>query len=199
MFIDLKTYKFWKPDFLNRIKLDPEQGPRRRLCDKGSAVLFCSFSHLENEEQPAGGEGEGKQREGNCRQYPKIGETKNGNSVFFHQRHALSTSFNIFVLTHSVTNFLPKLVDILLFSTEKLNFLFFHFPIFWFYRGRKRKARHLTDLAPGAVWWLQRSRSLSRRGYRGADQRWWSEDKYDLEQNRTQEYPSTENSQLQIG
>ncbi len=31
------------------------------------------------------------------------------------QRHALSTSFGIFVVTERVTNFLPKLVDIALF------------------------------------------------------------------------------------
>ena len=43
---------------------------------------------------------------------------------FFHQRHALSTSFDIFV-NYGVTNFLPKLVDKLLFSAEKkLNFHF---------------------------------------------------------------------------
>ena len=38
---------------------------------------------------------------------------------FFPQRHVLSTSFDIFVVTFRVTNFLPKLVDMLLFSTEK--------------------------------------------------------------------------------
>ena len=39
-------------------------------------------------------------------------------------------SFNIFVVTYRVTNFLPKLVHMLLFSTEKTDFYFFHFPIF---------------------------------------------------------------------
>ena len=38
---------------------------------------------------------------------------------FFHQRHALWTSLDIFVVTYGVTNFLPKLIDILLFSMEK--------------------------------------------------------------------------------
>ena len=53
-------------------------------------------------------------------QYPKIGENKKWKfSFFFHQRHALSMSLNIFVVTYRVTNFLPKLVDMLLFSTEK--------------------------------------------------------------------------------
>ena len=44
---------------------------------------------------------------------------------FFHQRHALLTSFDIFVVTYRVTNFLPKLVDMLLFSAEKTEFPFF--------------------------------------------------------------------------
>ena len=67
------------------------------------------------------------------RQYRKIGNSKNENSVFFHQRHAFSTSFNIFVVTYRVTNFLPKLVDMLLFfifSAEKTEFSFFVFPYF---------------------------------------------------------------------
>ncbi len=64
------------------------------------------------------------------RQYRKIGNSKNENSVFFHQRHAFSTSFNIFVVTYRVTNFLPKLVDMLLFSMEKTEFPFLVFPYF---------------------------------------------------------------------
>ncbi len=40
------------------------------------------------------------------------------------QRHALLTSFGIFVVTYRVTNALPKLVDILLFFMKKLNFHF---------------------------------------------------------------------------
>ncbi len=53
---------------------------------------------------------------------------------FFHQRHALSMSFelsksfDIFVVNYRVTNFLPKLVDMLLFS----NFL--NSPIFGYCR-----------------------------------------------------------------
>ena len=66
------------------------------------------------------------------RQHRKIGKSKNGNSVFFHQRHTgtLSMSFNIFVVTCRVTNFLPKLMDMLLFSVEKTEFPFLVFPYF---------------------------------------------------------------------
>ncbi len=39
-------------------------------------------------------------------------------------------SFDIFVVTCRVTNFLPKLVDMLLFSMEKAEFPFFEFPFF---------------------------------------------------------------------
>ncbi len=39
-------------------------------------------------------------------------------------------SFDIHVVTYRVTNFLPKLVDMLLFSTEKTEFPFFEFPNF---------------------------------------------------------------------
>ncbi len=38
--------------------------------------------------------------------------------------------FDILVVTYRVTNFLPKLVDMLLFSMEKTEFLFFCFPLF---------------------------------------------------------------------
>ncbi len=51
------------------------------------------------------------------RQYPKIGNLKNGNSFF----SVKDMSFDIFVVTFTVTNFLPKLVDMLLFSMEKKN------------------------------------------------------------------------------
>ena len=49
---------------------------------------------------------------------------------FFGQRHTLLTSFHIFVITYRVTNFLPKLIDMLLFSTEKTEFPFLVFPYF---------------------------------------------------------------------
>ncbi len=49
---------------------------------------------------------------------------------FFPHRHTLSTSFNIFVITYRVTNFLPKLVNMLLFSMEKTEFPFLVFPYF---------------------------------------------------------------------
>ncbi len=64
---------------------------------------------------------------------------------FFCQRHALSTSFNIFVVTHRETNFLPKLADILLFSTEKTEFPFFEFPYF-------RVLPYCRDLVLSFVW-----------------------------------------------
>ena len=49
---------------------------------------------------------------------------------FFHQRHTLSMSFDIFVVTYRVINFLPKLVHMLLFSIEKTEFPFLVFPYF---------------------------------------------------------------------
>ena len=49
---------------------------------------------------------------------------------FFRQRHTLSMSFYIFVITYRVTNFLPKLVNMLLFSTEITEFPFLVFPYF---------------------------------------------------------------------
>ncbi len=60
----------------------------------------------------------------------KKGNSKNWNSVFsikhMHCRWVL-----IFVLTYRVTNFLPKLVDMLLFSAgKKTEFPFFVFPYF---------------------------------------------------------------------
>ena len=58
-------------------------------------------------------------------------EFKKWKFSFFPQRHALSTSFEIFVVTYGVTNFLPKLTDMLLFSTEKTEFPFLVFPYFW--------------------------------------------------------------------
>ncbi len=45
---------------------------------------------------------------------PENREFKKWKFSFFHQRHALSTSFDIFVVTYRETNFLPKLVDMLL-------------------------------------------------------------------------------------
>ncbi len=64
------------------------------------------------------------------RQCLKIGKWKKWNSVFFCQRHVLSTSFDIFVVTYRVTNFVPKLVNMLLFSVEKTEFPFFEIPYF---------------------------------------------------------------------
>ena len=60
----------------------------------------------------------------------KIGKSKNWNSVFFRQRGALSTSFDIFVVTYRGTNFLPKLVNMLLFSMGKNWISIFGFPLF---------------------------------------------------------------------
>ena len=60
---------------------------------------------------------------------PENREIKKWKFSFFRQRHALLASFDIFVVTYRVTNFLPKL---LLFSTEKkkLNFHLWFSPIF---------------------------------------------------------------------
>ena len=49
---------------------------------------------------------------------------------FFRQGHILSTSFDIFVITYRVTDFLPKLINMLLFSTKKTEFPFLLFPYF---------------------------------------------------------------------
>ncbi len=62
---------------------------------------------------------------------PENREMKKMKFSFFHQRHALPTSFDIFAVTYRVTNLLPKLVDMLLFSAEKTEFPFFEFPYFW--------------------------------------------------------------------
>ncbi len=49
---------------------------------------------------------------------------------FIHQRHTLLTSSDIFVVTYRVTNVLPKLLHMLLFSSEQTEFLFFWIPLF---------------------------------------------------------------------
>ncbi len=54
----------------------------------------------------------------------KLGKWKKWKFSFFHQRHALSMSFDIFVGTCRVTNVLPKLLHMLLFSMEKMEFPF---------------------------------------------------------------------------
>ncbi len=61
--------------------------------------------------------------------YRKIGKSKKMEIQFFHQRHELLTSFDKFV-TYRVTNFLPKLLDMLLFSMEKNEVPFLVFPYF---------------------------------------------------------------------
>ncbi len=54
-----------------------------------------------------------------------------GYTAFSRQRHALSTSFDIFAVTYiEWLNFLPKLVDMLLFSTYKTELPFLVFPYF---------------------------------------------------------------------
>ncbi len=60
---------------------------------------------------------------------PENREFRKWKFSFSHQRHALSTSFDIFVVTYRVTNFLPKLIYMLLFSTEKTEFLVSVFSI----------------------------------------------------------------------
>ena len=73
-------------------------------------------------------------------------QKKERNSVFFHQRHALSTSFDIFVVTYRVTNFLPKPVDTLFFPAT-LNFYFLKslFSI-------KARIGKLKDVPRGVKW-----------------------------------------------
>ena len=61
---------------------------------------------------------------------PENREFKKWKFCFFHQIHALSMSFDIFVVTYRVTNFLPKLVDMLIFSMERTECPFFVFPYF---------------------------------------------------------------------
>ena len=65
---------------------------------------------------------------------PENREMKKWNSVFLRQRHALSRNFDSFVVTYRVTNFLPKLMDMLLFSMEKTEFSFCEFPFFGYCR-----------------------------------------------------------------
>ena len=58
-----------------------------------------------------------------------ISKKKEEEIQFFFFCQSMSTSFDIFIdlVTYRVTNFLPKLVDMLLFSTQKqLNFLFLY-------------------------------------------------------------------------
>ena len=81
-----------------------------------------------------------------ARQYPKIGTWKKMKFSFFHERHTLSTSFDIFVVvTYRVTNFLPKLVTCYYFLWKKLNYHFLKSPIFGYCRwaillaGQSRK------------------------------------------------------------
>ena len=63
-----------------------------------------------------------------CWAIPENREMKKMKFSFFHQRHILLKSFDIFSVTYGVTNFLPKLVNI--FCRKKLNFHFFEFPYF---------------------------------------------------------------------
>ncbi len=67
---------------------------------------------------------------------PENREIQKWKLSFFRQRHTLSTSFDIFVITYRVTNFLPKLVHMLLFSAEKNWISIFGFPLFLGYACR---------------------------------------------------------------
>ncbi len=65
----------------------------------------------------------------------ELKKRKKRNSFFFCQRHALSMSFDIFVVTYRVTNFLPKLVNMLtFFSVGTTEFPSLEFPIFGYCR-----------------------------------------------------------------
>ncbi len=75
-------------------------------------------------------------------QYLKIGGNKKWKFSFFHQRHALWTSFlTFFVVAHTVTNFLTKLEDMLLIFCGKIWISFF-FPnsLFFGVAGARCKA-----------------------------------------------------------
>ncbi len=50
---------------------------------------------------------------------PENREMEKMKCSFLGQRQALSTSFDIFVITYRVINLLPKLIYMLLFSAEK--------------------------------------------------------------------------------
>ncbi len=76
---------------------------------------------------------------------PKNKEMKKKNEI--HQRQALWTSFDILVVTCRVTC-LPKLVDMLLLSTEKTEFPFLEFPYF---RVLPEKAKHLCQIQAHAA------------------------------------------------
>ena len=83
--------------------------------------------------------------------YRKIGKSKNGNSVFFRQRHALSTSFDIFVVTYRVTNFCQNswtCYYFLFLGGKKLNFHFWFSPIFRLCPGDHRR---IQDLGQGGL------------------------------------------------
>ena len=49
---------------------------------------------------------------------------------FLVENNSMSMSFDIFVVTYRVTNFVPKLVNMLLFSTKKNWISIFGFPLF---------------------------------------------------------------------
>ena len=63
-------------------------------------------------------------------QYSKIGKLKEWNSVFFHQRRALSMSFDIFIVRYRVTNFSQNLWTCYYFQQKKTEFPFCEFPYF---------------------------------------------------------------------
>ena len=85
---------------------------------------------------------------------PENREFKKWKFSFFCQRHALSTSFDIFVVTYRVTKFLPKLMDMLLFSMEKNWISIFCFPYFPVLPGCTRShARMLSELKSFSSSW----------------------------------------------
>ena len=66
-------------------------------------------------------------QEGNTR---KEGHGKKWNSVFWSKTCIVDKFWPVFVVTYRVTNFLPKLLNMLLFSAEKTEFPFFEIPYF---------------------------------------------------------------------
>ncbi len=118
------TRKFkWKLNFVNQHA--DMLGTKTRtdwtvLCQSVKFIFFGENWKSEKRAPPCG------------HQYisPKIGKWKKYENQFFPSKTASSTRFDIFVVTYRVTNFLPKLVDILLFSAQKNWISIFWIPLF---------------------------------------------------------------------
>ena len=97
---------------------------------------------------------------------------------FFRQRHALSTSFDIFVVTYRVTKVLPKLVDMLFSAEKKLNFHFTKSPIFGYCQSRVTKTPNQFSAPSSCIFflilvilafvWSQMSLKMAKRNLTGS-------------------------------